>query len=298
MRIRPFDYQRAESLHHALQFLDAHGAETKLLAGGTDLVLALKAKTVAPTRVLDINELKDLDYIRPDESALRIGPLVRHARMASDPFIRQKFPALAQATGLIGSWQLRNVGTLGGNLCNASPSADSAPALLAANALAVIADVNGEEEVLFRDFFTGPRASLLKPHQILKEIVVPLCDTRSHSMYLKLMRKKAVDLALVGVCFQAELDVTGSRIARVGIGLGGVAPTPIRVPNAEALFSGTGYREALEALPEAAEAAVTSANPISDLRATAEYRRDIVRVFVERSGRQVLGNLFSEVSES
>jgi aerobic carbon-monoxide dehydrogenase medium subunit len=296
MRIRQFDYHRAESLHHALEFLDARGAETKVLAGGTDLVLALKGKTIAPTCVLDINELKDLDYIRPNGSELRIGPLVRHARMASDPFIQRKFPALACATGLIGSWQLRNVGTLGGNLCNASPSADSASVLLAADAVAVIADLNGEEQVPLRNFFTGPRTSQLKPNQILKEVVVPLRDARSHSVYLKLMRKKAVDLALVGVCFQAELDETGTRIAKVGIGLGGVAPTPIRVPSAEALFSGSGYQEALKALPEAAEAAVASAKPISDIRATADYRRDIVRVFVQRSGKQVFETLFSGVS--
>lgn len=298
MRIRPFDYHRAESLDHALAFLAAHGSETKVLAGGTDLVLALKAKAIAPARVLDINELKELEYIRPNGSVLRIGPLARHAHVAANPFIQQELPALACATGLIGSWQLRNVGTLGGNLCNASPSADSASVLLAADAVAIVADANGEQEVPFGQFFTGPRASLLKPQQILKEVVVPLPQARSHSVYLKLMRKKAVDLALVGVCFLATMDATGTRVEQVSIGLGGVAPTPIRVPKAEALFSGAGYREALEALPEAAEAAVTSASPISDIRATADYRRDIIRVFVKRAGTRVFENLFSGVTQS
>jgi carbon-monoxide dehydrogenase medium subunit len=267
-----------------------------MLAGGTDLVLALKGKTIAPAHVLDINELKELEYIRPEESALRIGPLTRHAHMASDPFILREFPALAQATGLIGSWQLRNVGTVGGNLCNASPSADSASVLLAADATAVVADTTGEQEIPLQHFFTGPRTSVLKPNQILKEIVVPLNGNRSNSVYLKLMRKKAVDLALVGVCFLAKLDASGTRIAQVAIGMGGVAPTPIRVPAAEALFSGMECKEALEALPEAAEAAVSTAQPISDIRATADYRRDIIRVFVQRAGRQVLENLFSGVS--
>lgn len=297
MRIRSFEYHSAVALSDALEFLNAYGSDTKVLAGGTDLVLALKAKKIAPSHILNINDISELASIRHEDSTVRIGPLVKHARVASDEVILKRLPALACATGLIGSWQLRNVGTLGGNLCNASPSADSAPPLLAMDATAIVVDSSGEAEIPLRDFFVGPRSSILKPNQLLKEVVIPVRERVSSGVYLKLMRKRAVDVALVGVCFYAELDDSGSKVDRVGIGLGGVAPTPLRAPQAEALLRNVTVSEAVRALPDAAEEAVAAARPISDIRASADYRRDIVRVYVRRAGNQVLRTLLSGVAE-
>ena len=297
MRIRSFEYHSAAALSDALEFLNAYGSDTKVLAGGTDLVLALKAKKIAPSHILNINDISELASIRHEDSTVSIGPLVKHARVASDEVILKRLPALACATGLVGSWQLRNVGTLGGNLCNASPSADSAPPLLAMDATAIVADSSGEMEIPLRDFFVGPRCSILKPNQLLKEVVIPVSERVSSGVYVKLMRKKAVDVALVGVCFYVELDDTGSKVARVGIGLGGVAPTPIRAPEAEALLRNVTVSEAVRALPDAAEAAVAATNPISDIRASADYRRNIVRVYVRRAGNQVLRTLLTGVAE-
>ena len=297
MRIRTFEYHSAATLSDALEFLNAYGSDTKVLAGGTDLVLALKAKKMRPSHILNINDISELAYIRHENSTIRLGPLVNHARVASDQVILERLPALACATGLVGSWQLRNIGTLGGNLCNASPSADSAPPLLAMDATAIVADSSGEMEIPLRDFFVGPRSTILKPNWLLKEVVIPVSEKVSSGVYLKLMRKRAVDVALVGVCFHAELDDTGGKVARVGIGLGGVAPTPIRAPQAEALLRNMTVSEAVRALPDAAEAAVAATRAISDIRASADYRRDIVRVYVKRAGTQVLRTLMSGVAK-
>ncbi len=297
MRIRSFEYHSAASLSDVLEFLNDYGSDTKVLAGGTDLVLALKAKKISPFHVLNINEISELAHIRHEDSTIRIGPLVTHARVASDKVILERLPALACATGLVGSWQLRNVGTLGGNLCNASPSADSAPPLLAMDSTVIVADSFGETEVPLQDFFVGPRASILKPNQLLREVVIPVSNRISSGAYVKLMRKRAVDVALVGVCFYAELDDARGKVARVGIGLGGVAPTPIRAPQAEELFRGLTLSEAERTLPDVAEAAVAATRAISDVRASADYRRDIVRVYVKRAGAQVFRTLMSEVAE-
>lgn len=298
MRIRSFEYHSAASLSDGLEFLNAYGSDTKVLAGGTDLVLALKAKKISPSHVLNINDIAELAYIRHEDSTVRIGPLVKHSRVASDKIIVERLPALACATGLVGSWQLRNVGTLGGNLCNASPSADSAPPLLAMDARAIVADYSGEMDMPLRDFFVGPRACILKPNQILKEVVIPVSERVSFGMYMKLMRKKAVDVALVGVCFYAELDNMRAKVARIGIGLGGVAPTPIRALKAEEMFRNATLPEAMQALPDAAEVAVAAINPISDIRASASYRREIVRTYVKLAGDQVFRKLSSGVAES
>ena len=139
MRIRPFDYWAAPGLNEALNELDLHGADAKVIAGGTDLVLNLKKKNVQPRRVISLHNLNELDFVQSDDSRVRIGALTKHADLAANPFLKQHLPILCEAVGLIGSWQIRNVGTIGGNICNASPAADSAPALLVLNAQLIVA---------------------------------------------------------------------------------------------------------------------------------------------------------------
>lgn len=298
MRIRPFEYLSADSLPQALQVLDGYAPEISVLAGGTDLVLALKGKRIAPKRILNITDIQELSSIRQENSTIRIGALTKHASVASHPLLMERVPALSTATGLVGSWQLRNVGTIGGNLCNASPSADSAPPLLALDASVVVANSSGEREIRLQDFFVGPRATVLKPTEILTEIVITLPRAPAFGVYLKLMRKKAVDLALVGVCVQAEVDEARSKLTRVAIALGGVAPTPIRAPEAEKILLGLSHQDAVRALEHAAHAAAETTRPISDVRASAEYRRHITEAFVARAGALVLDHLFSGVREA
>jgi CO/xanthine dehydrogenase FAD-binding subunit len=293
MRIRPFDYWAAANLAEALTELELNGTDVKVIAGGTDLVLNMKKKKILPRRVISLHRLKELDFVQPQDARVRIGALTRHADLAVNPFLKKNSPILCEAVGLIGSWQIRNVGTIGGNICNASPAADSAPALLVLNAQLILVSKTEENKIPLASFFTGPGETILKRNQILKEIEIELPQKRSAGCYLKLRRRKAVDVSLAGVAFQAETASDGKTLARIGIALGGVAPTPIRVPEAEALLTGLPLDKALTKISECAQLAVKTANPIDDVRATASYRRAIVAAFVNQCAKKVLGTLIN-----
>jgi len=292
MRIRPFDYFAATSLNHALERLEHYGSEIKLLAGGTDLVLAMKEKKILPPKVLSLHKIRELDFVQEENGTVQIGALSRHADLAGNAMLNARFPILCEAVGSIGSWQIRNVATIGGNLCTASPAADSAPALLALDARVVIVDTEGEKEIPLISFFAGPGETVLKPNQLLKEIRIEQPKSRSAGCYLKLMRRKAVDLALVGVAFQAQVDQAGDKLTRVAVALGGVAPTPIRAPEAEAMLTGLSYDKALKEIPKAALAAVEATRPISDIRASADYRKAIVKAYIRQAADRILKVLF------
>jgi carbon-monoxide dehydrogenase medium subunit len=291
MRIRSFDYLAAPSLKAALIELSISGTDVKVIAGGTDLVLNMKKKNILPRRVISLHNLTELDFTVRQESTIRIGALSRHADLAANPLLRRHFPILCEAVGLIGSWQIRNVGTIGGNICNASPAADSAPALLVLDAKLVLASKTAEKKIPLNGFFTGPGESNLEPDQILKEIEINLPQHPSAGCYLKLRRRKAVDVSLAGVAFQAETGDAGKTLTKVGIALGGVAPTPIRVAEAEAVLVGLSLDEARAKISDCAKIAVNAASPIDDVRATASYRRAIIDAFLRQCADKVLDTL-------
>ena len=291
MRIRPFEYWAAPSLDEALNELDNCGADATVIAGGTDLVLNMKKKNILPSRVISLHNLKELDFVQLQGSTIRIGPLSRHADLAASRLLKRHFPILCEAVDLIGSWQIRNVGTIGGNICNASPAADSAPALLVLNAQLVLASKTAEKKVPLDSFFTGPGETVLSPGQILKEIVVELPQRPSAGCYKKLRRRKAVDISLAGVGFQAETGTDNNRLAKVGIALGGVAPTPIRITEAEAVLTGLSLDEAMAKISDCVQIAVKAARPIDDVRATASYRRAIVDAFLHQCAKNVITKL-------
>jgi carbon-monoxide dehydrogenase medium subunit len=251
----------------------------------------MKKKNILPRRIISLHNLNELDFVKSDDSRVRIGALTRHADLAANPFLKQHLPILCEAVGLIGSWQIRNVGTIGGNICNASPAADSAPPLLVLNAQLIIASKAAEKKIPLESFFTGPGATTLGPDQILKEIVIEIPKQRSAGCYLKLRRRKAVDVSLAGVAFQAETESDDRTLARVGIAMGGVAPTPIRVPEAEAVLTGLPVDEALTKISDCAGIAAQATSPIDDVRASASYRRTIVDVFLHQCAQKVLGTL-------
>jgi len=291
MRIRPFDFRVASSLANALIQLDQAGSDARVLAGGTDLVLNMKKKNILPTVLISLHQIKNLEYVEEKDDMIHIGALAKHADLATNPILEKQMSILCQAVGLIGSWQVRNIGTIGGNLCNASPAADSAPPLLALDAEVVIATPQGDRTVSIASFFCGPAQTVMKSNEILKEIRLKKPVNRSAGCYLKLRRRKAVDISLAGVAFQAEIDSSGQVLEQVKIALGGVAPTPIRVPDAESCLQGLSIDDALQKIPMCAQAAASIAKPIDDIRATADYKRTIVNVFVQRCARQVLTTL-------
>ena len=194
--------------------------------------------------------------------------------------VMERAPLLAQAAGKLGSVQVRNKATIGGNLCNAAPSAETAPALLALDAQAEIYGKQGLKTINLRDFFLGPGATILKEGEILVSVNIPLkSGNRQGAVYYKLANRKAMDIAFVGVAVLLELD-QDDRISRARIALGAVAPTPVRAGSAEKVLEGkTGNGEAFL---ESAELAAKSCSPISDLRASAEYRRAMVNRLCRR----------------
>jgi len=291
MRIRSFDYRAAPSLAEALAELNLAGTDAKVIAGGTDLVLNMKKKNITPSRIISLHNLKEIDFVQMQDSAIRIGALSRHADLAANPLLKRHFPILCEAVGLIGSWQIRNVGTIGGNICNASTAADSVPALLVLNAQLILASKTAEKQIPLDGFFTGPGQTVLEPDQILKEIVIELPQHLSAGCYLKLRRRKAVDVSLAGVAFQAETGADNKRLAKAGIAIGGVAPTSIRVTEAEEMLVGLPLDEAMAKISDCAKIVAKAANPIDDVRATASYRRTIVSAFFHQCAEKVLNTL-------
>jgi carbon-monoxide dehydrogenase medium subunit len=291
MRIRPFDYWAAPSLNDALNELERHGSDATVIAGGTDLVVNMKRKQILPRRVISLHNLNDLDFVQKQNSTVRIGALVRHADIAANQELIRHFPILCQAVGLIGSWQIRNVGTIGGNICNASPAADSVPPLMVLDAHLIIASKSADKKIPINSFFTGPGETTMGHGQILKEIEIELPMQRSAGCYLKLRRRKAVDVSVAGMAFQAEIASDERTLARVAIALGGVAPTPIRLPEAEAILTGLSLNEAMTKIPECARIASKAASPIDDIRASAEYRRLIIETYVQMGAEKIINTL-------
>jgi carbon-monoxide dehydrogenase medium subunit len=221
-----------------------------------------------------VKGVHEIDGLAISGDELSIGALTRIRTLETSPSALQKVPLLAQAAAKIGSVQVRNRATIGGNLCNASPSADTAPALLVLDAKAAIYGKTGTRVVELGDFFLGPGATVLGDGELLTHLRISLTRNHQGFAYYKLSTRKAMDLAFVGVAVLLELDEDG-KISKARIALGAVAPTPIRAPLAEKLLEGRVL--SLEAARDSAELAAQSCKPISDLRSSAEYRREMVK---------------------
>jgi len=284
-----FDYIKPKTLAEASAFMIEHDGEAKLYAGGTDLLILMRDGFITPQYIVDIKEIPSLRDISFDETAgLTIGAAATLNAVASSPIIRTRFGLLAEAAETIGSYQVRNRATIGGNICNASPSADTVPALLVLGAMAWVFGGGEEKAVPLDTFFTGPGKTMLGPGNILTSIQVPLSPAGSAHRYLKLGRVRAADLALVGVAVLGFPQPGNPSGYGFRIALGAVAPTPIRAPEAEAVLAESVDDEAVE---KAALAAMRTAKPISDVRAKAEYRSAMVRVLTRRGIQEVLEDL-------
>jgi carbon-monoxide dehydrogenase medium subunit len=238
---------------------------------------------------VDIKEIPGLRDISFDETAgLTIGAAATLNAVAGSPIIKEKFGLLAEAAETVGSYQVRNRATIGGNICNASPAADTVPALLAMGAMAWVFGSGEEKAVPLDAFFTGPGENVLGPGNILTSIQVPRPPADSVYRYLKLGRVRAADLALVGVAVLGFLQAGNPSGYGFRIALGAVAPTPIRAPEAEAVLAESVDDEAVE---QAALAATRTARPISDVRASAEYRSAMARALTKRGIKEVLEDL-------
>ena len=282
--MRAFDYVEPQSVEEAVQILAEAGPGARLLAGGTDLLVQLDGGKIQAEKVIflgNLSELKDLTW-KP-ESGLSVGAGVTLRQIETDSDVRSRYPALAQSSAEIGSLQIRNLATLAGNVCNASPSADTSPALLAYDATVEILGPKGARTIGLEEFWTGPGATSLAEGELVVAIHLPAAAANRTVFYRKLSVRRAMDLAMVGVCVAADRnngDVSNTRIA-----LGAVGPVCLRATEAEALIN-SGANDAN--IVAAARLAEDASSPIDDQRASAAYRRAMVRVLVERGLRQIL----------
>ena len=281
-RTEPLDMYQPTSVQEASRLLKQHGAGGRFLAGGTDLVIAMKEKGLVPKYVVDLKQIAGLSGIRENsDGGISIGALTTMRDVEISPLIKRKYPFLAQSAAEVGSIQIRNRATVGGNMANATPSADVAPALIALNASAKIAGESGERTLPLEEFFRGPGQTVMGADEILTEVTIPKTSARLVGEYIKFSPREMMDLAYVGVAVVYNMGNQDKRCSAVRIVLGAVAPTPIRAKKAEAILEGQTLSEALA--QEAGAIAAEEAKPISDVRSSADYRRAMVGAMTKRA---------------
>jgi aerobic carbon-monoxide dehydrogenase medium subunit len=276
--VRRFEIALPSSVDDCLQILAGHGAEAKLVAGGTDLLPQLKNGLLKPGWVVDLSGVSRLRTLEAGKE-LRIGAAVTARELELHSDVQAVYLALAESGALVGSVQVRNLATIGGNVCNAAPSADMVPPLLALDAEAVIAGPKGQRRVPLTSFFLGVRRTVLGPDELLLEIVAPPPGPRSGGHYLRHTPRRELDIAVVGVA--SQLTLSNGVCGKARIALAAVAPVPLRATAAEQALEGQPVTPSL--IERAAELAVQAARPISDQRGSVEFRRHLVRVLTRRT---------------
>ena len=268
------------SVKEASEILWDRGHGGHFLAGGTDLIIAIKEKGLAPTYLVDLKKIPFLSDIREQpDGGLSIGALTTMRQLETSPIIGRRLPFLAQSAAEVGSIQIRNRATIGGNMANATPSADVAPALLALEAKARVAGRSGERVMELEQFFRGPGETVMESGEILLEILIPPIPEGLLGEYIKFSPREMMDLATIGVA--VTLVLNGKRCEQVRIALGAVSPTPVRARKGEAVLSGQILTE--ELAEKAGHEASTECKPISDVRSSADYRKEMVRVNTKRA---------------
>jgi CO/xanthine dehydrogenase FAD-binding subunit len=293
--MRPFDYYQPESFDEAFKLLTMPDKVVMPLAGSTDLIPMVRDERWSPDIVVDIKELPGLRDIKPvaggpgcgvcEGECLYVGAAVRMSEIARSPLVNRHWGVLAQAAGAVGHEQVRNRATLGGNMGTASPAGDTLSALLVLEAEVLIQGAGGERCIPVTKFFLGPRKTALRPGEIIVAVLLPPLPEGSAGSYERLSRRRGADLALVGV---SALAVPYAGGYQWRLALCAVAPTPIRVPEAEAVLSAGHDAVSLE---QAAQLALAASHPIDDVRATAAYRREMVVRLTRRALQHVVEQL-------
>jgi len=278
--MKSFDYFAPTTVREAVGILAAH-PDAKLVAGGTDLLVHMKLRVRTPEVLVDVGRLKDAEVLAFDKKrGLTIGPSVTMRQIELSSQVWKTYRGLAQGASVVGSVQIRNLATVVGNVCNAAPSADAAPGLIAAGAKVRIAGGKGRRSLLVEKFMTGPGQVALNKGEFVTGIQVPAPASRTGSAYMRHTPRGAMDIAVVGVGASVTLAPRTGACQDVRIVLGAVAPTPIRARKAERILKGEKLSEAL--IKEVATVAVGEARPISDQRSSADFRRELVGVMTER----------------
>lgn len=301
-----YEYYKPGTIEEAINLMEGTRGKGIYVAGGTDVMVLIRQRKLAPECLISLRNIDGLAQL-DTEAGLRIGGGVTHNTIAKNGFIQRQYSALSDAAGKVGSRQIRNVATMGGNICNSAPSADTACPLLVLDARVLIAGKTGEREVAIDDFFLGPNKIALEKGEIVKGFVMPAFGANTGSAYIKHTRRQAMDLPILGIAVRVTIKVGGSEVGckdafctidnisnilkklederlvceDVRIAMGVVAPRPIRAKKAEAALTGKVISESL--FEEIGEIAASESQPRDSVRGEAWYRRDMVKVLTKRA---------------
>jgi carbon-monoxide dehydrogenase medium subunit len=281
MLLPKFDFLRPTSIAETCEILDEYGESASLLAGGTDVLVNLKRNLIAPTHLVGIDRVTELDGVRTTKGEIQIGSLATATALAENRTLKRRLTILARAAGGLGSPPIRNRATVGGNLVTARPAADLIPPLMVLDATVHLADSTGTREMPVDRFVTGPGETRIKTNEVLTHVSVPRCEPGTGGVYIKFGARHSCEISIVSVAAFVTLTPAGRRIKEAKIALGAVAPKSIRCPRAEDLLAGEAPGE--KAFARAGEAAARASKPISDHRGSARYRRQMVDVLTRRA---------------
>lgn len=285
-----FDYFSPKTLQEAVALLQKHGADAKILAGGQSLIPLMKLRLASPKRLIDLNRISGLSYVRESDGVLAIGALTRESELEASELVRSKYPILADTAAVIGDPLVRNMATVGGNLAHADPANDHPATMLALGAEVVAVGPKGTRKIPLTEFFTGLFTTSLNADEILTEIRIPVPPPRSGGAYLKVERKVG-DFAAAAVAVQITLG-DGNVCQHAGIGLTNVGQTPIKATRAEQSL----LRKPLDekAIQEAARLAAQQSEPTADLRGSVDYKRSLIRVLTARALKRAIARAKGE----
>ncbi len=286
--MRPFDYYKPKDFQEAIALLSQEGKKTFPVAGATDLIPMARDERWLPDIVVDIKALPGLRELKLIDEGLYVGAAMTMNEIAASPLVKSTWDVLAQGASSVGHNQVRNRATVGGNIATSSPAADTPPSLLVLEAIVVVRGPEGERRIPITEFFLGPRRNALKKGEIIVGLILPTPPEGAVGSYHRISRRHGADLAIVGVAVLAypKAEGFGWRVA-----LGAVAPTPIRVPQAEATLSAAPGKPDEAVISQAIQEAVAASRPIDDIRATAKYRREMIATLMRKAIEDVLEKL-------
>jgi CO/xanthine dehydrogenase FAD-binding subunit len=280
--VRNFNYIAAGSLDLAVNQLTQAGLEGRVFAGGTDLIVAMREGRRVVETLIDIKSISDLNVLQFDPgNGLRLGAAVPCHRIYEHPDVRRWYPALVDSTSLIGGTGIQGRASVGGNLCNASPAADTIPTLIVLGAVCKVVGPQGRRDIPVEQFCVAPGRNALQPGELLVELVLPPPAPDSGAFFLRFIPRNEMDIAVVNAAASLQLDEDGQTIRAARLAVGAVAPTPLLIDEAASVLAGAPATE--ESFARAAEAAQRAAQPISDMRGTKEQRRHLVGVLTRRA---------------
>jgi len=284
--MRDFDYAAPTTIAEAVKLLQEHNGSARPMAGGTDLIDQVRVGRITPDLVVDIKKIAELNILEMGSGGLRFGAAVPCYRLYHDAMIKNLYSALTDSASIIGGIQIQSRASIGGNLCNSGPAADSTPSLIALEAKAIIAGPKGNREVPVEDFCTGPGKNILDRGEFLVEIKLPERPANSGSAYQRFIPRNEMDIAVVGVGVSVQLDPTGQKFISARIALGAVAAKPLFAAEASKWLAGQPVNDMT--IQEAAQAAQAIATPIDDMRGTIEFRKHVTGVLVARTIQQAV----------